>query len=237
MENLLTTGRMFPIVDALAGVCSSANMKLPREELLALQIAKPAEEAGEAWHALQGLLGLMPSCADDCATRDEHSWNGVSNDLVGASFASLIALNYIDAEGWQAAVIDGFRQRLAEIGSPLAEDFEGQNRILDAVEELGKHYAAAADGPGYVTPILALGNLTREAGEAIHSLHGIKGLLTCDEECGQRIHSWEGVKDRLVGSFVTSLVGLYCVDPAGWRSTFETIAFRRSRRGRELLGA
>ncbi|MFI1035934.1 hypothetical protein [Streptomyces sp. NPDC020951] len=236
--DLLKNGTMFDVVDALSGVCASANMDLSRDELLALQVAKPAEEAGEALHALQGTMGLMPRCAETCNSRGEHTWGGVSNDCVGAFFASLIALKYIEPEEWRTILVTGVRQRLTEIGSPLADTFTGEPHMLDAAEELAKSYTASA---GQVTeqelPTLAVGNLAREAGEAIHALHGIKGLLTRDEECGPQTHSWIGVQHHLVGSCLTALVALSVIDPAGWRETFAEISFRRPRRGREAMAA
>ncbi|MGW7258726.1 hypothetical protein [Streptomyces sp. NPDC054834] len=236
--DLLENGTMFAVVDALSGVCASAGMNLPHEELLALQIAKPAEEAGEAMHALQGVKGLMHKCAKTCDPHGEHTWDGVSNDCTGAFFASLIALHYIDPDGWRETLVTGVRHKLAEINSPLADTFTGEKQLLDAAEELARTYTEDASGlPAHELPILAVGNLAREAGEAIHALHGIKGLLTCDEECGPKVHSWNGVQQHLIGSCLTSLVALYCIDPDAWRKTFTDITFRRSRRGREALAA
>lgn len=152
--------------------------------------------------------------------------------------SALIALKYINPDGWRQTLIQGVRHKLAEINSPLADTLTGQTQLLDAAHELATAYTATAkEVQPDELPLLAVANLAREAGEAIHALHGIKGLLTCDEECGPEIHSWNGVQHHLVGACLTTLIALNCIDPEGWRDTFVEISFRRSRRGREILAA
>ncbi|WP_413808086.1 MazG-like family protein [Streptomyces sp. OE57] len=84
-----TLAELWTIVGSLSDVCASAGAHLPEEELRSLQVGKVAEEAGEAMHALHGIKGLT-TCDDD------HDWAEVSNDLVGAVLASMIALRYIN---------------------------------------------------------------------------------------------------------------------------------------------
>ncbi len=76
--------------------CRAAGAHLPDEELKALQVGKVAEEAGEVMHALHGLKGLT-------TWGDAHTWSEVQNDLVGAAFAALLAMHYIDPTGARAA--------------------------------------------------------------------------------------------------------------------------------------
>ena len=86
-----TLGELWRIVGSLSDVCAGAGAHLPAEELKALQVGKVAEEAGEAMHALHGLKGLT-TCDD------RHDWDEVTNDLVGAVLASMIALRYVNGE-------------------------------------------------------------------------------------------------------------------------------------------
>ena len=83
-----TLGELWRIVGSLSDVCASAGTHLPAEELKALQVGKVAEEA---MHALHGLKGLT-TCDD------RHDWDEVTNDLVGAVLASMIALRYVNGE-------------------------------------------------------------------------------------------------------------------------------------------
>ncbi|MGW1168534.1 MazG-like family protein [Streptomyces sp. NPDC001153] len=86
-----TLGELWQVIGALSDVCASAGAHLPEEELKALQVGKVAEEAGEAMHALHGLKGLT-TCADG------HDWDEVTNDLVGAVLAAMIALRYVNGD-------------------------------------------------------------------------------------------------------------------------------------------
>ncbi|WP_031074222.1 MazG-like family protein [Streptomyces sp. NRRL WC-3742] len=95
---------IFNAIEGLSAVCRAAGADIPGEELKALQVGKVAEEAGEAMHALHGLKGLT-TCSDD------HSWAEVQNDLTGAVIAAMIAMHYIDPEGWQATFREIFHRR------------------------------------------------------------------------------------------------------------------------------
>lgn len=86
-----TLGELWAVIGALSDICASAGAHLPEEELKALQVGKVAEEAGEAIHALHGLKGLT-TCDD------KHDWGEVTNDLVGAVLAAMIALRYVNGE-------------------------------------------------------------------------------------------------------------------------------------------
>ncbi|MEU7202880.1 hypothetical protein [Streptomyces sp. NPDC045470] len=92
-------------VEHLAAACREAGSDLPAEELKALQVGKIGEEGGEAMHQLHGLKGLT-TC--DCP---EHSWDGVMNDLGGAVLASLIAMVYIDPDGWRTTLAEVLHRR------------------------------------------------------------------------------------------------------------------------------
>ncbi|MFH8591221.1 hypothetical protein [Streptomyces rimosus] len=92
-------------IERLAAVCRQAGSDLPAEELKALQVGKVGEEGGEAMHQLHGLKGLT-TC--DCP---EHSWTGVMNDLGGAVLAALIAMIYIDPDGWRTTLAEVLHRR------------------------------------------------------------------------------------------------------------------------------
>ncbi|MEU7229969.1 hypothetical protein [Streptomyces chrestomyceticus] len=105
----MTTHKLLDVLDLdtvehLAAVCRQAGSDLPDGELKALQVGKVGEEGGEAMHQLHGLKGLT-TC--DCT----HSWDGVMNDLGGAVLASLIAMVYIDPDGWRTTLAEVLHRR------------------------------------------------------------------------------------------------------------------------------
>ncbi|MFJ6696512.1 MazG-like family protein [Streptomyces sp. NPDC091272] len=91
-------------IEKLSAVCRAAGAHLPDEELRSLQIGKVAEEAGEAMHALHGLKGLT-TCGDD------HDWNEVQNDLVGAVIAALLAMHYVSPADARVTFDEIFHRR------------------------------------------------------------------------------------------------------------------------------
>ncbi|MFJ2576757.1 MazG-like family protein [Kitasatospora aureofaciens] len=95
---------LFDAIEKLSAVCRAAGAELPPEELKALQIGKVGEEAGEAMHALHGLKGLT-TCTDI------HSWAEVQNDLTGAVIAAMIAMHYVDPNGWRQTFAEIFHRR------------------------------------------------------------------------------------------------------------------------------
>ncbi|MFG2843491.1 MazG-like family protein [Kitasatospora sp. NPDC048296] len=95
---------LFDSIENLSAVCRAAGADLEPEELKALQVGKVAEEAGEAMHALHGLKGLT-TCTDD------HTWAEVQNDLTGAVIAAVIAMHYIDPNGWRQTFGEIFHHR------------------------------------------------------------------------------------------------------------------------------
>ncbi|MFJ2189183.1 MazG-like family protein [Kitasatospora sp. NPDC087861] len=95
---------LFDAIENLSAVCRAAGAGLPPEELKALQVGKVGEEAGEAMHALHGLKGLT-TCTDD------HTWAEVQNDLTGAVIAAMIAMHYVDPDGWRETFAEIFHRR------------------------------------------------------------------------------------------------------------------------------
>nr|WP_202418767.1 MazG-like family protein [Streptomyces sp. YIM 132580] len=93
--------------------------------------------------------------------------------------------------------------------------------------------AAGAHLPDEELKALQVGKVAEEAGEAMHTLHGLKGLTTCGDE-----HTWSEVQNDLVGSVIAALLAMHhYIDPTGARATFEEIIHRRTPRRREAAAA
>ncbi|MFJ3574116.1 nucleoside triphosphate pyrophosphohydrolase family protein [Streptomyces rubiginosohelvolus] len=65
-------------------------------------------------------------------------------------------------------------------------------------------------------------------GEAMHALHGLKGLTTCRDD-----HTWSEVHNDLFGAVIAALLAMHYIEPTGGRAAFDEIFHRRTRRGRE----
>ena len=77
-----------------------------------------------------------------------------------------------------------------------------------------------------------MGKVAEEAGEAMHVLHGLKGLTTCEDK-----HDWDEVTNDLVGAVLAAMIALRYVNADRASEKFNEILFRRTRRGREVLEA
>ncbi|MFE6726365.1 MazG-like family protein [Streptomyces californicus] len=92
--------------------------------------------------------------------------------------------------------------------------------------------AADAHLPDEELKALQVGKVTKEAGEAMHALHGLKDLTTCGDD-----HTWSEVQHDPVGAVIAALLAMHYIDPTGARATFDEIFHRRTRRGREAAAA
>ncbi|MCN9239424.1 hypothetical protein NGF19_01260 [Streptomyces sp. RY43-2] len=79
---------------------------------------------------------------------------------------------------------------------------------------------------------LQVGKVAEEAGEAMHAVHGLKGLTTCDDK-----HGWDEGTNDLVGAVLASMIALRYINGERAPREFDTIMYRRTRRGREALKA
>lgn len=92
--------------------------------------------------------------------------------------------------------------------------------------------AAGAHLPDEELKALQIGKVAEEAGEAMHALHGPKGLTTCSDD-----HTWSEVQNDPVGAVTAALLAMHYIDPTGTRATFDEIFHRRTRSGREAAAA
>ncbi|WP_438488803.1 MazG-like family protein [Streptomyces sp. S186] len=81
-------------------------------------------------------------------------------------------------------------------------------------------------------PWESITRLSAVCGEAMHGLHGLKGLTTCGDE-----HGWDEVQNGLVGAVIVALLAMRCIDDTGSHSTFNEIFHRRTRSGHEVAAA
>ncbi|MGC5365370.1 MazG-like family protein [Streptomyces sp. DT24] len=101
--------------------------------------------------------------------------------------------------------------------------------LWDHIEKLSAVCrAAGAHLPDEELKALRVGKVAEEVGEAMHALHGLKGLTTCGDD-----HIWSEVQNDLVGAVIAALLAMHYIDPTGARATFDEILHRRTRRGRE----
>ncbi|MEV7896168.1 MazG-like family protein [Streptomyces cyaneofuscatus] len=101
--------------------------------------------------------------------------------------------------------------------------------LWDNIEKLSAVCrSAGAHLPDEELKALQVGKVAEEAGEAIHTLHGLKGLTTCGDA-----HTWSEVQDDSVGAVIAALLAMHYIDPTGTRATFDEIIHRRTRRGHE----